>query len=89
MLERYYTVREVSEATGVPVRTLYDAIARGDLQRLVPHGCVRGWRLSEQAVRDWLGGDGKTPRATLADGGAGRQTRVPGQTASVRSVQHA
>ena len=74
MLERYYTVREVSEATGVPVRTIYDAISRGDLQRLVPHGCVRGWRLSEQAVRDWL--DGKTPHATLADGGAGRQTRV-------------
>lgn len=74
MLERYYTVREVSEATGIPVRSIYSAIARGDLQRLVPHGCVRGWRLSEQAVRDWL--DGKTPRASLADGGAGRQTRV-------------
>lgn len=74
MLERYFSVREVSEATGIPVRTLYDAISRGDLQRLVPHGCVRGWRLSEQAVHDWL--DGKTPRDTLADGGAGRQTRV-------------
>lgn len=74
MLERYYTVREVSERTGIPVRTIYDAIARGDLQRLVPHGCVREWRLSEQAVHEWL--DGKTPHATLADGGAGRQTRV-------------
>ena len=52
VLERYYTVREVSERTGIPVRTIYDAISRGDLQRLVPHGCVRGWRLSEQAVRD-------------------------------------
>lgn len=74
MLERYYTVREVSEATGVPVRTCYAAVASGLLKVVTPNGSRRGMRTTEAWVDDWL--DGKTPRDTLADGGAGRQTRV-------------
>lgn len=46
-MERYYTVSEISERTGVPRRTLYDAINAGRLEALVPNGCRRGWRVSE------------------------------------------
>lgn len=31
-MERYYTVSEISERTGVPRRTLYDAINAGRLE---------------------------------------------------------
>ena len=73
-MERYYTISEVSEATHIPRRTCYDAVASGLLKVVTPNGTTRGMRTTEAWVDEWL--DGKTPRDTLADGGAGRQTRV-------------
>lgn len=46
-MERYYTVREISERTGIPRRTIYDAINAGRLAALMPNGCRRWWRVSE------------------------------------------
>ena len=53
-MERYYTVSEISERTGIPRRTLYDAINAGRLAALVPSGCRRGWRVSESAWSEFV-----------------------------------
>lgn len=53
-MERYYTVSEISERTGVPRRTLYDAINAGRLEALVPSGCRRGWCVSESAWAEFV-----------------------------------
>ena len=53
-MERYYTVSEISERTGIPRRTLYDAIDTGRLAALVPNGCRRGWRVSESAWSEFV-----------------------------------
>lgn len=53
-MERYYTVSEISERTGIPRRTLYDAINAGRLAALVPNGCRRGWRVSESAWSEYV-----------------------------------
>lgn len=71
---RWMTIAQVSELTGFSPRTCYDAVASGLLKVVTPNGTTRGMRTTEAWVDEWL--DGKTPRATLADGGAWRQTRV-------------
>ena len=53
-MERYYTVSEISERTGIPRRTLYDAINAGRLAALVPNGCRRGGRVSESAGAEFV-----------------------------------
>lgn len=59
-MERYYTVSEVSKLTGIPRRTIYDAIDAGRLRTITPNGCVRGKRTKEAWVVEWL--EGKTRR---------------------------
>lgn len=60
-MERYYTISEVSEATGIPKRTLYDAVASGLLKVVTPNGSTRGMRTTEQWVTEWL--EGRARRA--------------------------
>lgn len=57
---RWQTVAEVSESTGIPSRTIYDAIRSGRLRSVTPNGARRGMRTTEAWVEEWL--DGKTPR---------------------------
>lgn len=53
-MQRYMTVAEVARCTGIPKRTLYDAIAREEMPVLAPNGCKRGWRIGEKDVERWL-----------------------------------
>lgn len=53
-MERYYTVTQVAEITGIPRRTIYDAIRDGRLRVLVPNGNRRGMRVSEAAWREYV-----------------------------------
>jgi len=55
-MDRYYTVAEVSKLTGIPKRTIYDAIEKGRLRAIVPNGCRRGYRVKAEWVTDWLEG---------------------------------
>lgn len=55
-MERYYTISEVSEATGIPKRTCYDAVASGLLKVVTPNGSQRGMRTTEAWVDEWLQG---------------------------------
>lgn len=61
-MERYYTIQEVSEATHIPRRSIYDAVASGLLKVVKPNGSTRGMRTTEAWVNEWLGG-GKARRA--------------------------
>lgn len=71
-LERYLSVTEVSRATGIPRRTIYDAIARGELAVFVPHGCRKGYRVAESEVARWIGS-----RVTAIDGQGRQRDMVP------------
>lgn len=53
-LERYHSVAQLSERTGIPKRTIYDAIERGELAVFVPNGCVRGYRIAESEAMRWI-----------------------------------
>ncbi len=53
-MERYYTVAEVSAQTGIPKRTLYDAIKAGRLRAVTPNGSRRGMRVRAEWVEEWL-----------------------------------
>lgn len=61
-MERYYTISEVSEATGIPKRTCYEAVQGGLLRTVTPNGATRGMRTTEAWVTEWLEGK-KGPRA--------------------------
>lgn len=54
MFERCYTVRQVSEMTGIPRRTIYDAIESGRLRAVMPNGCRRGYRITESAWSEYM-----------------------------------
>lgn len=56
-MERYYTISEVSEATHIPRRTCYDAVASGLLKVVTPNGGTRGKRTTEAWVSAWLEGE--------------------------------
>lgn len=56
-MERYYTISEVSEATHIPRRTCYDAVASGLLKVVTPNGGKRGMRTTEAWVDAWLEGE--------------------------------
>jgi len=53
-IERYYRVRELSGMTGIPIRTIYAAIDRGEIATFKPRGCKRGQRIAESEARRWL-----------------------------------
>lgn len=52
-MDRYLSVSELSEAYGIPRRTVYDAIKRGDIAVFVPNGCVRGYRVRVDEFERW------------------------------------
>lgn len=62
-MERYYTVAEVAEMTGIPRRTIYDAMSAGRLAYVVPNGGTRGRRVRERDVAEWLEGERAARRA--------------------------
>ena len=53
-MERTYTVAEVSAQTGIPRRSIYNAIKAGRLRAMTPNGTVRGLRTTEQWVAEWI-----------------------------------
>jgi excisionase family DNA binding protein len=54
MIERFYTVKELVEASGFSKNTLYRAIQSGELKAVLPNGNVRGLRVSESSFNEWL-----------------------------------
>ena len=56
-MERYYTVAEVAEITGIPRRTIYAAMSAGLLAYVRPNGGTRGKRTTEAWVSAWLEGE--------------------------------
>ena len=52
----FYTVREVSEATGIPQSTVRKAVALGDMPSYLPPWKVRGVLVSVECVNGWLEG---------------------------------
>ena len=56
-MERYYTVAEVAEITGIPKRTIYAAMSAGLLAYTTPNGGKRGRRVRECDVAAWLEGE--------------------------------
>lgn len=52
--DTYLTVRELFDMTGIPKRTIYDAIKRGEIARFVPNGCERGYRIAESEALRWI-----------------------------------
>lgn len=60
-MERYYTIPQLEERTGISRRTIYGAIKRGEIQTFMPNGLNRGWRIAEGEFRRWL--ESKTRRA--------------------------
>lgn len=55
-LERHIGVRALSELSGKPMRTIYDAIERGELRAKLPNGKRRGMVVSESEAQRWLSG---------------------------------
>ena len=53
-LERYLKVSEFAKETGIPIRTIYAAIDRGEIATFKPRGCRRGQRIAESEARRWL-----------------------------------
>lgn len=53
-MDHYYTIAEVSEQTGFPKRTLYDAVKSGKLRVALPNGSKRGMRTTAAWVNEWL-----------------------------------
>ena len=45
MIERSYSITELSELSGFPVSTLYDNVRRGDLKAVMPNGTTKGMRV--------------------------------------------
>jgi hypothetical protein len=54
-LERWYTVRELSDITGWPKNTLLAAIRRHELTAKAPNGGVRYRRVKWADYLDWMG----------------------------------
>ena len=54
VIERYYTIKELVEASGFPKNTLYRAIQSGELKAVLPNGSERGMRVSESSFNEWL-----------------------------------
>jgi excisionase family DNA binding protein len=67
VLPRLLTIKEVHEQTGVPVRTLYAAIERGELPKRAM-AAKRNWRLTAEDVQSWIASKSSTttPKATPA-----------------------
>jgi excisionase family DNA binding protein len=54
MLQRYRSVAELADMTGISRHRIYDAIKRGDLPALTFNGNSRGWRIVERDFEEWL-----------------------------------
>ena len=52
----FYTVREVSKATGIPESTVRKAVALGDMPSYLPPWKVRGVLVGVEQVDDWIEG---------------------------------
>lgn len=67
-MERYRTVRELADESGIPARTIYDAMDRGEIAFFTPNGCRRGRRVAPSEFERWLGECTKS--AVRATGGS-------------------
>lgn len=54
------TTQRVAEITGLPGHVIRRAIRQGHLSAVRPPG-LRGWRIPEQALRDWLAAGARPP----------------------------
>lgn len=52
-MERYATIRELADASGIPRTAIYDAIARGEIRAFVPNGNRRGYRVRPSEFERW------------------------------------
>lgn len=52
-MERYESVRALSDASGIPVSAIYGAIRRGELAAFVPNGNRRGYRVRPSEFERW------------------------------------
>ena len=53
-IERYYTIPELSELTGIPKGEINAAIRRGEMTCIYPSGGTRYRRVAESEFRRWL-----------------------------------
>ncbi|MBP3894220.1 MAG: helix-turn-helix domain-containing protein [Atopobiaceae bacterium] len=53
-MERYATVRELADESGIPRRTIYAAAQRGELSAFLPNGSRRGMRIRPSEFVRWL-----------------------------------
>ena len=49
-----FSVKQVSEMTGIPQRTVRWLIQHGYLAAITPNGCSRGKRVMEVELRRWI-----------------------------------
>jgi ribosomal protein RSM22 (predicted rRNA methylase) len=57
VLERTFSLREIHEQTGFPLRTLYKLVEDGELKVICPHGQKRGWRVTQSEWNRFTGRD--------------------------------
>jgi hypothetical protein len=57
VLERTFSLREIHEHTGYPLRTLYKLVEDGELKVVCPHGQKRGWRVTQSEWNRFTGRD--------------------------------
>lgn len=55
-IERWYSVRELSEMSGIPKSRIYRAMGSGDLEYRLPSGCMNGRRVSASAWDEYMRG---------------------------------
>lgn len=52
-VDRYMSVTELFEEYGIPRRTIYEAIERGDMVAFTPNGCKNGRRVRRSEFERW------------------------------------
>ena len=53
-MERHERVATLAKESGIPARSLYAAIERGEMKALRPNGCKRGWRIARGEFARWV-----------------------------------
>lgn len=53
-MERHERVATLAKESGIPARSLYAAIERGEIKALRPNGCKRGWRIRRDEFARWV-----------------------------------
>jgi len=51
-----YSLAEVSEMTHIPLGQIYGYVHDGSLRTLLPRGAKRGWRVTRNELRRFIGG---------------------------------